>query len=1062
MPFTPLLPQSKGQGWPQKTTIGVHAVMDADYQRNLCEDYYDASPYGTPSPLAYPIVFAAQLAQYLSDAQTNSPASSRARFAESFALWCQLVKGLYLGCVTLRSVDMPALRDLGRVIAAELPAGFSLKFLVFNQRVIGMTYPGIGLVPGARLDQTTLRALRQEIEEHDIEKASEYFGAWARSFVDYDCGSLRFYPLLLRLADAWSPDRSAKLPLAPERLFDLDQGLWLTKEGELQSAIAQPALPRYRGTPIVCEHCGNEISYDAGVVELNQPSDCRCGSCQRAFPWLEPYASWLRFDEERATFLINAFDGSPVHEEPYRRYVTVRPDGVDIRTGRALLRVRGMVLAEAMLKCTRLTFFTDGERVREPDLPFRGEYYGLAKLARGRPPRLDRTTGDYVVHLDVPAWNTSVVLRYAGREIQHEEALLLSWPDFEAPNWNAYYYALDALAPMNMAGIRLRVLARNGTPRLLDSSRGQLTKPCEAFEIVFAPDGVVQGHAGIFCTRRDTLTRGSVVPVTFALDYGTSASSAWYKVGDDSPKALRFSDLTETLIPNRALSDTALQLSSWLPTYRLDDPDTALRNHSGQLDHQGYLPEASSLIAKLNHFIPAELIVASPVSAQTLAAPLAGYRICHVYADRPSGEVLYELKTLGLDGDPQGRFNYELIVQRYLETFLVLSLATILKHEPQAGYLQVRATLPLAFSDAKRRAYEKCLGQVLSAITALTGFTANTLEYLDESRAAAYSAAVPPGLTLVIDMGGGTTDIGVFEQKDGIFEPIYVESLLYGANAFLRMLADRAAGDLFPKPTEPHDRRMLWLLREIRLRGFDALVTTHYHANPRARAAMLDLLQRFYAPVARFVCRLFEALAVHRNEERDYRRDNVAFYLVGNGWALADAIEAPGGGARGHLAVMKRLLESEGFTNLIPVAPAFDADAWPGPKSAVGYGAVKADRRVFITHARDDGDGRGVRSIAGFDFAYADGRSSPPSNVKWHQRVPYGIPHAHLMPILDSIDIPREWGFIRYAKGSEVLQLQEVCRKDIHGSESPVVTRSTLARFIENIYLNQLVTTQRV
>lgn len=1061
MSLLPLLPKPKVQDWPAQAEIGLHGVSDVDYQRNLCENYYDASDFGTPSPLAHAIVYANRLEQHLLDLQGKAPTF---RFTKVFDLWSLFFKGLYLGVLGIREVNLAELRELGRIVLAELPKGSAFRFLIFRDSVVGFTYPGVGFAPSVRLSEATVAALREAVQAKDVEKASEYFAGWVHTFDDKDHGNIPFYSLLYRLAESWCPEAPATLPRDPARLFGAGPTLWLS-EAALPSEVKTPRLPLYIGTPIVCDHCGYEIGEQVGTVVIAHPDECRCPKCQTRQDWLKDYSEWIRFNEKQGRYLIYAFEGSPIRRPPLSKYIEYHNDGIVVRTGKFALKVMGLILTEEALKCNRLLFFKDEDTIREPDLPIRGEYYGLVTLARNRRPVRERISGDYVVPLEVEDWPDIINLRYAAKEIQEEEALLLSWPNFNIPGWNVHFYLLDSTPLMNKAGLALRALASQKEPHLLAATRGQLNEPCEAYEIVFANGKKIEAQAGIFKTSRATIQKG-VAPLTISLDFGTSSSSVWYKLAEGDPKVLRFRDFTETLIPNRVLSDSCLKFSYWLPTYRLDDTSTAEAFYKAQLDTpDGMQLKPESIIEKLDYFIPSELLVTPPVSADQLSRPLDGFRICHSYADRPHGEVIYELKTLDVNGNLEGRFTYEQGVTRYLELFLILALASIVNSEASTGYLKVRASFPRAFSSEKLRSYLTCLDMVLKTIERLTGFTTNTQHYIDESRAAAISIRMPKGLTLVMDMGGGTTDLGLFEVKESRLDPIFVESLLYGGNAFLRLLTNPEEADLFPKPTESFENRLLWLFREIRLRGFDTVVRTQYRGNSHSRDVMLDLLLRFYSPITYCVRRLFEAIPIHRKESKDYRKEPVTCYLVGNGWSLGDAMRRDASYPDGHVGVIRYLLEKkEGFTNVtIAQRPQSDKiKPWPGPKAAIGHGTIEAEERDLYRNIEQAvGDRNGTISIAGFDFHFTDG-SGPDQPIEWHETVPRPMDRPHLRPVLSGIGLPADWGFIKFDHGAEVQDLEKVCTADILGAERPTVTRSALTRFIEKIYLSQLPRSRRI
>jgi len=1050
MALRPLLPQS--DNWPQQATAGLHSITDQDYQRNLSENYFEASDYGIPSPLAQARVFAYRLEQYLLDLEGDEESD----FEDAFDLWRLLLQGLYLGVITPREVELDKLRELGKIVQADLPEEFPFRFLVFGDDVVGITFPRIGLAPSVRLAGETLQKLEEAVEAKASESAAEYLAGWVHTFDDEDQGDLPFYRLLYQVAEVWAPDAPEQLPYEPEVLFEPGPKLWLG-DGELSELVAQPQVPLFQGTPVICDHCGHEIGRETGYLEVRTPEECRCPECQTEHDWLADHSGWIRYDEEKGCFLIYALPGSPALEPPLAKSVEFQNDGVLIHDGSLALKVLGLVFTEEALKCRRLTFFKDGERIYEPHLPVPGVYFGLVSIDKGKRPVRDRRTGDYIVRLRVHGWEEPVTLHYRSKEIHTEEALLLTWPNFNRPDWNVYYYLLDSTPQMFKAGIKLRALSRREQPVLLKKSRGQETRPFEAFEVVFAPDGEeVEEEGGIFETARVDQRRGEA-PITLALDFGTSATSLWYRVGDGDNKVLRFKDFTETLIRNRQLSHKTLNLSYWLPTYRLDNPETAARFYQEQLDDDTGMPEnPEQIVAKLDHFLPSELILSSPEGLQD---PLAGFRVCHAYAANPHGEVLYEIKTQPVEGDPEGRFSYEQAVTRYLEMFLVQALATIINDEPRAGHVKLRVSFPRAFSSTKVERYLQCVHRVTERIQELTGFSTNSRHYLDEARAAALSIKVPEGFSLVMDMGGGTTDLGLFEWRDDTLQPVFVDSLLYGGNSFLRILAGKSEADLFPKPTEPlnHDHRLLWLFREIRLRGFDTVVNTQYRANQNARKAMLDLLLRFYSPLAHFVSRLFQALTLQRESEEDLRRSPVAYYLVGNGWSLADALPSPdSAGHPGRLEIFRHLLSKEGFTDLIPVRNP-SVDGWPGPKGAVGYGVLSAEERLLYRSVQAAAeDLNGVQSISGFDFHLTDGAKQR-TNVDWHQEIPLPVEKRELRPVLSEIELPEAWrDFIRFEKGGTVHELEQVCAQDIAGVDHPRLTRSPLARFLEHVYREQL------
>jgi len=500
-----------------------------------------------------------------------------------------------------------------------------------------------------------------------------------------------------------------------------------------------------------------------------------------------------------------------------------------------------------------------------------------------------------------------------------------------------------------------------------------------------------------------------------------------------------------------------LDYSYWLPTYKIEDPKIALDFYRQQLDNPDSMPiEAEEVINRINYYIPSEIIAAKPITSDKLAQPLTGYRICHPYAAaRPDGEVIFETKTMKIEGDPKGRYTYEQIVSRQLETILILSLASILYKEKKAGYIKLRASFPRTFNSEKIKLYLSSLTKVMKRVENFTGIVTNQWNYIDETRAAAFSMPVKSQLSLVMDMGGGTTDIGVFERKEDKLIPIFIESLLYGGNAYLKLLSKE--GDLFPKPTEKLEDRMLWLLREIRLRGFDTVVRTQYHANENSRQVALDLLLQFFSPLTYYVKLLIDALSIHRNNNKDSKQEEISVYLVGNGWSLADAInQIETGYESGYKGIMKYLLEKEGFSNLVMVN-VDNNNKWPSPKAAIGFGAIEADEKYLYNSIEEASDDlNGIKSIFGFDIKLDDG-SNNKFDINWHEEIPYLIQDLGYKPDLSNLKLPEDWSFIQYKKGDRVSDLETAYTKDIVGTaEKRKISRSVMTRFLELIYLDQL------
>jgi hypothetical protein len=1057
MALMALLPKTRGQEWPPQGSEGLHSISDLDYQRNLCENYFDASDYGTPSVLGYSRVFADRLVIYLNDVRNGVVPP---RFAEHFTRWSLLVQGLYFGAVSWESLDLTRAGELGRIVAAELPEGHRFAFLAFEGKVIGFSEPVVGVVPGARVGSRVFESLREKVQQEATGHAAEFFGRWARKLFQGRELQIPFLGLLDELSRGWAGKDIRPLAEGEERIFGEGPKISLQGERPMDGLVVE--FPRFVGTPITCKHCGYEIGKEVGqkggAFEIKAPDDCRCPRCLTLQDWLTDHETWIRYSEERKTYLIYAFQDSPCRQSSYPVPVSLKEDGVVITNGQFVMKIVGVVLAEERLKCARLTFFRDGERQYKPSLPICGDYFGIVDLAVEGARLL--ANGEFTVPLDVEGWPSKIYLRYAPDEIHWEEALLLTWPNFHLDRWKAYFYLLQVHPPLVKAGIRLRVLRRGSPPELLAGNRGLIEEPFEAFELIFQPsENRPPENAGIFRPQWVDLQRGET-PVTLAVDFGTSTSAVWFQIANEEPHPLRFMDFSDTVIPNRIFSDKILEASYWLPTYRLDDRRTAARFYADGREEPGG-DQAAEIVTKMSYFVPSELIIRS--SGNGLGEPVKDYGICHPYGAKPDANVLYELKSLPVDGSRDGRFTFKDLVSSYLEIVMLSALASVVRRDPRVGVLKVRSSFPRAFSNQKLERFIGAFDESLRWIESRTGFVTNERLFLDESRAAAYAMPARGEMALVMDMGGGTTDIGFFNYKDGVLYPVLIDSLQYGGNDFLRLLVNEP--QLFPKPSERGEDRLLWLFREIRLRGFAEVVKRFYTADTLARQEAARLLVHFFKPLIFFVRRLHEALCI-RGNGTDLNQKPITVYLVGNGWSLAEGLPVVDASfGKDYRSILRGLLEQEGFKRVTIAGtprPADETIEWPGPKAAVAYGVLKADVRDLHRELRDaESDEAGIHSIVGFDIEVEDG-SDGRTPVAWSSAVPLELSHSRCALLLSGIKVPPQWKFIRFERGEEVTHLERVCGEDIPRIGQARLTRSVLGRFIENVYLKQLPNARKV
>jgi len=1025
----------------------LYSISDVDYQRNLCESYFEASDFGTPSPLAYPMVVADRLEHFHKE---SSSGVSKPRFEGVFDQWGLIIQGLYFDLLEVRSLVLKKVGGLGQLLAQEAGEEAELSLLVFDNEVIGLTDSRVVVVPGVRVSWETFHRLREAVEEKTTQGAKEIFARWARKKAG-EQPSLAT-GLLSLLGRRWSGAEREPLEGGQESLFD--PGLSVPVGDQPGDELSPLQLVVYRGTPISCSHCGYEISREAAAsaapYPVMTPADCRCPECLTPQGWLEDHGEWIRYDDDLNRFLIYAVAGSPCLRKDYPVELEFQEDGVILRTGRFAMKVMGQVISEERLKCDRLTFFLDGEREIRPDLPVRGEFFDLVEESSRQTALMGY--GKYQCSLRLRGWKDEVKLSYEAEEIHREEALVLIWPDFVLESWSTYFYLVDAGEPMRKAGLGVSLLRKGRKPEVRDGDRGRVNEAFDGLEMVFRGDGSKKPeHAGIYRPGLRPLDRGER-PVTLALDFGTSGTALWYRVGDDDPQPLLFEDLTKTVISHEGLAGKILSESRWLPTYQP-------KGSMGETSEEDSMGSENGAIAEgadgdlVNWFLPSELVMSHERSSQQNWVPIRDFRLLHPRATEPAGEVLFDIKSEAPHGTKDGQYRFSDLVTNYLETVLLLALGSVLKALPHTGYFKLRFSFPRAFSSEKLEIFVKALEATLERVRKATGLSCNEHSFLDEAQAAANAVQARGHASLVLDMGGGTTDVCLFDWKKGVLKPVFQDSLQYGGSDFLRLLVTHR--HLFPNPSLAGEKPLLWLIREVRLHGFGAVVRNHYTAEQQAKLQTAKLLIRFFTPIVYFVRRLFDSL--EEGELADLAKRPLSVYLMGNGWSLAEGIAAVDKSRGGtYDQVLQRLLTDQRFENVSVLTKPDRVEGWTGPKAAVAYGALKASPKVLMKSTRDANGRGGIRSIVGFDLEIDDG-SRNTQEVPWHTPIPLPLDGSDCSPLLSGIELPEEWAeYVDFSKPEVVRRLEEICSQDVEKVGDYRLKRSPLTRFIETIYKDSL------
>lgn len=379
------------------------------------------------------------------------------------------------------------------------------------------------------------------------------------------------------------------------------------------------------------------------------------------------------------------------------------------------------------------------------------------------------------------------------------------------------------------------------------------------------------------------------------------------------------------------------------------------------------------------------------------------------------GEYLTDFKwpvnsssTHGLKGTPFSERQPD-VLRVYLEHLLLVGFA-MLRAKGYSTMDVLRITYPEAFKQGHLIAYAENLIKILQTVAAYTGIqirltvtdlltrseisvplqqltaeklylhregetfirtpSAQTSCLVSESLAA-ISAEKPnimnniQGVTLVLDMGGGTTDVTAFAfaQNPEIYEKLglksITDSILYAGNDVLSMLntgpilqdmysAIHFNEDKSMSGADDEQGRLVLIKRLMRnTRAISALREAMHqqkHVNQFVQiTAFFDGLVAYAAQVAKAYQVLFDQGFVSEGLEGSW---NLNVILLGNGWRLTDLVYTPEAApAARFIRHLKEVLRTElGTDSKVNIHADFTARSGVSVKEAIAYGALNLHR----------------------------------------------------------------------------------------------------------------------
>lgn len=531
--------------------------------------------------------------------------------------------------------------------------------------------------------------------------------------------------------------------------------------------------------------------------------------------------------------------------------------------------------------CKRIIRFANGKMT---DIPVKSEYLDNIEIKETikLQSEKDKNKGIYKVKfrdLDNP-------VRYEIEEkdiINGDKASILLWPDFKAPKWNINYALFHVNREFDAEKKPfIKLISQNGetSRELYDFERLEVQSPVEYVEFFIHDEQTDTPESlGIFKDTRSKIISDVKNTIDLAIDFGTSNSSFAFinksksVSGKKEPETLLLKDKTFDLL-DFGLDKTHIRNQViWFPTYH-DIPKDA--------SPEG-LPS-----------IPSELIFekASQRAILNLNYPISLYSIPHPEYNRQEENIYMSVLSDFKWEDPFNDLDNRTTAS-YLRLMLYMVLAILRDKDYYAQEIELRVTFPLAFGKDKFADYsniflsggllEKIIKRDTGIEVTLPDDTKNIGKkiFIPESDAGISSTDAAGGYQLIVDIGGGTTDIALRKAGDNIA----FDSFRYGGNTYAEFLSE---SNFWPRQLSnvkiPKRDKIMLLNQEIRRKNsFRRVIATYYQKDSNQERLVCRGIDNYYKGLFEY---LFILLSAHMKNDKQ----EVTLYPLGNGWGFSDAV----------------------------------------------------------------------------------------------------------------------------------------------------------------------------
>jgi hypothetical protein len=556
------------------------------------------------------------------------------------------------------------------------------------------------------------------------------------------------------------------------------------------------------------------------------------------------------------------------------------------------------------------------------------------------------------------------------------------WPKFRRQGWRDYFVYF-ASSDSNVTLEHLKLSGESGEHAEFrgPTARGEIDFIPEFIEIMIRDSLGAEYWSSYKLEFRDieripppagNIDNNDLIPI-LALDFGTSNTcfAIKYSAGSTT-EVVSFHDQTKRLIEGFYVEDNISV--PWFPEIQ-----TELQNPTQIPSEISFYKETESIAAEIRTLLP---IVHYTIPAFTR------------YREGEEKFIQGEFKWERSLPEVFAPFTDDL---QYLYLILAfrIALAEIISDVrcQRLDQIDLVATCPLAFDERQRNRFRATIGRVQENLLQKNGVNLVLQKMYDESHAGEAGSGQAPGTmeTIYVDVGGGTTDVGLFcfdsDGSTAIERAIYLDSVLYAGDDIWNSIT---GSDL-------SDWGLTKLEREARASGSAAIFEDNNLQPFRRQRKNLDKakesLRRFINGLVEYTARMIAARE-HTRTEKEPLEGKLGLYLLGNGWRFVEPLiedDAEHDVGKAIANLVAKLVHGR-LERYLPSSPALTV-IYPlakdrSPKTAVALGAAILYVGEKAGHMRPEPE-FSLKSFLGSDLAIF----TPVKQViSWYEDIPHILP----------------------------------------------------------------------